>query len=214
MSAVSRHGLHGGSWAIATLASTIICSGPEAHMTARSMARAESNDAVPSIGTWSNEAASTIAAHRSAAAVCPVKAVIQPASTASGGYPSTAESPSAESHRWTVDIWPALYVGSTRAVTSWTHRSRSLVFNRCSTASAGDPFDSYQSAARRCSFDDDVGLDASQLTEEKLPVQRVVAEPLPATVERDQERVRRLQARSRACPPDSPRTASHSGAHS
>ena len=77
-------------------------------MTARSMARAESNDAVPSSGTWSNDAASTTAAHRSASAVCPASAVIQPASTASGGYASMAASPSAESHRWTVEIWPAL----------------------------------------------------------------------------------------------------------
>lgn len=163
--------VHGASWATAVLASAIICSGPAAHITARSMARAESNDAVPSIGTWSNDAASTVAAHRSAAAVCPVSAVsavsavTQPASTASGGSPSTAESPSAESHRWTVDIWPALYVGNTRLVTSWTHRSRSVVFSRCSTARPGDPFDWYQSAARRCSFQDRLGLDAAQLPE-------------------------------------------------
>ena len=49
-SAVSRHGLHGGSWATAKLASASICSGPAAHITARSIARAESNDAEPSSG--------------------------------------------------------------------------------------------------------------------------------------------------------------------
>ena len=54
-------------------------------MHGRSIARADSNDAVPSSGTRSNEAASTIAAHRSASAVCPVNTAMQPASTASGG---------------------------------------------------------------------------------------------------------------------------------
>ena len=54
-------------------------------MTARNIARAESNDAVPSTGARSNDAASTIAAQRCASAVCPVNAAIQPASTASGG---------------------------------------------------------------------------------------------------------------------------------
>ena len=34
---------------------------------------------------------------------------------------------------------------------AWTHRSRSDVFIKCSRASDGDPLDSYQSAARRCS---------------------------------------------------------------
>ena len=54
-------------------------------MTARNIARAESNDAVPSTGTGSNEAASTMAAQRCASSVWPVSAAIQPASTASGG---------------------------------------------------------------------------------------------------------------------------------
>jgi hypothetical protein len=36
------------------------------------MARADSNDAVPSAGTSSNEAASMMAAQRCASAVCPV----------------------------------------------------------------------------------------------------------------------------------------------
>ena len=76
-------------------------------MTARSIARPDSNEAVPSAGTRSKDAVSRIAAHRCASAVCPVIAVIQPASTASGGYASIAESPSAESQRCTVDIWPA-----------------------------------------------------------------------------------------------------------
>ncbi len=81
-SAVSRHGLHAGSWATARLASSIICSGPAAHMTARSMARAESNDAVPSSGTRSNDA--RVRRSRPTVpppAVCPVSTATQPAST-------------------------------------------------------------------------------------------------------------------------------------
>ena len=76
-------------------------------MAARSMAHAESNDAVPSTGIGSNEAVSRNAAHRCASAVCPLNTAIHPARTASGGYSSTAERPSVESHRCTVDIWPA-----------------------------------------------------------------------------------------------------------
>ena len=74
---------------------------------ARNMARAESNDAVPSTGIRSNEAVSRNAAHRCASAVCPVNTAIHPARTASGGYSSIAESPRVESHRCTVDSWPA-----------------------------------------------------------------------------------------------------------
>ena len=62
---------------------------------------------MPSNGTRSNEAASMTAAQRCASAVCPVNAVTQVASTASGGYASIAEFPSAESQRCTVDISPA-----------------------------------------------------------------------------------------------------------
>ncbi len=50
-SAVSRQTLHAGSWATAKIASASICSGPAAHMPARIMARADSNDAEPSAGT-------------------------------------------------------------------------------------------------------------------------------------------------------------------
>ena len=76
-------------------------------MTARNIARAESNDAVPSKGTWPHEQESTTADHRCASVVCPVSTATQPATTASGGYPTMAESPSAESQRCTVDICPA-----------------------------------------------------------------------------------------------------------
>ena len=80
------------------------------------MARADSNDAEPSGSVRSNEAASTVANQRSASVVCPSNAAIQQAPTASGGYPSMASSPIVESQRWTVDIWPAWYVGKNNAV--------------------------------------------------------------------------------------------------
>ena len=85
---MSRHGLHGGSASTAKFASVIICSGPPAQITARNIARAESNDAEPSSGTASNDAPSTTAAQRWASVVCPVSTATQPARTASGGYPS------------------------------------------------------------------------------------------------------------------------------
>ena len=57
---------------MANAESASIFSGPEAHMTARNIARPEANDAEPSNGTSLQEAASATAAHRSACAVCPV----------------------------------------------------------------------------------------------------------------------------------------------
>ena len=152
-SAVSRHGLHGGSWATAKLASAIICSGPAGHITARNIARAESNDAVPSTGTRSNEAASTIAAQRSRL----------------GGLPGQHRDPAGQHGQRRVVLdrgvaerrEPPLHgrhvpglVGRQGQLRSPAGRigRRSVVFNRCSTAIAGDPLDSYQSAARRCSF--------------------------------------------------------------
>ena len=54
---MSRHGLHGGSASTAKFASVSICSGPPAQITARNIARAESNDAEPSSGTASNDGA-------------------------------------------------------------------------------------------------------------------------------------------------------------
>ena len=83
--AVSRQGLNGASASTANVASASICSGPDAHITAFNMARAEANDAEPSKGTPSQEAAFTTAAHRSASAVLPFKTAVQPARTASGG---------------------------------------------------------------------------------------------------------------------------------
>ena len=103
--------------------------------------------------TWSNEAASTIAAQRSASAVCPVNTAIQPASTASGGYSSIAASPSADE--------PPLHRRHLARLVGRQDQLRhqldaAVALGRCSAgaraASAGDPLASYQSAARRCSF--------------------------------------------------------------
>jgi hypothetical protein len=78
-------------------------------------------------------------------------------------------------------------VGRTGDVTIWTYRSRSGVFSRCSMARAGDPFASYQSAARRCSFATISGSARRSSYEQELAVERVVAEPLTIPVGRDQE---------------------------
>ena len=82
---VARRGLQAGSWPTAKAASATIESGPVAHMPARNMARADSNEAVPLAGAMSNEAASTTAAQRSALVGSPVSTPSQQASTASGG---------------------------------------------------------------------------------------------------------------------------------
>ena len=121
-----------------------------------------------------------------------------------------------ESHRCTVDMLAGL-VGRQDQLRSPAGRTGPVRW--CSAGarapSAGEPLASYQSAARRCSFVDDVGLDAAKLAEQELPEQGVVAVPLPPAIQRDQERVRRLEARAAAsCAPDSSRTASHSGAQS
>ena len=213
-SAVSRHGLHGGSWATAELASATICSGPAAHMTARSMARAESNDAVPSSGTWSNDAASTIAAQRCAAAGCPVNAATQPASTASGGYPSTADVAQrreppldgrhlagavGRQHQLGHQLGASVALrGVQQVLEGQRRRSVRLV-------PVGGP---------QVQLHDRVGLDASQLTEQELAVQRVVAVPLAPAIERDEERVRRLEAAQPLLAAGLAEYASHSGAHS
>ena len=76
-------------------------------MTARNIARADSSDAPPSAGTEANEAASTAAAQRCASTMWPVSTATQAAKTANGGWFSTPESPTVESHRCTVVIWPA-----------------------------------------------------------------------------------------------------------
>ena len=58
---------------------------------------------------------------------------------------------------------------------------------------AGDPLASYQSAARRCSFAMMLGFGATELAEQEFAEERVVAIPLAAAVERDQEEVRGLE---------------------
>ena len=80
-----RHGLQVGSDATAYRAWASICSAPASAIAARNMARADSKDADPSLGTRSNDAASTTAAHRWAAGASPASTVIHPARTASGG---------------------------------------------------------------------------------------------------------------------------------
>ena len=139
--------------ATAKLASAIICSGPAAHMTARNIARAESNDAVPSSGHQVERGGvddrrpalrfgGLPGQHRDPAGQHGERGILLDGGVAERRRATAARSTSGR---------PGRSAGPT-AVTSWTHRSRSVVFNRCSTAIAGDPLDSYQSAARRCSF--------------------------------------------------------------
>ena len=56
-------------------------------------------------------------------------------------------------------------------------------------ARAGEPLDSYQSAARRCSVAMIAGFGAAKLPEQELPEQRVVAIPLPLAIERARNRL-------------------------
>ena len=112
-------------------ASAIICSGRRHRSTARNIARAESNDAEPSSGTASNDAASTIAAHR-----CGLgrSARSTPRSSRrarrAGGTARcrSRRAPRASAARWTCGRrcrW-----GGRSSVTSCTHRSRSGVFKQ------------------------------------------------------------------------------------
>ena len=78
-------------------------------------------------------------------------------------------------------------------MTSWTHRSRSSVLSRCSTASSGKPLASYQSAARRWSFGISSGSTRRSSAGQELPVESVVAVPLAAPVEGHQELVGGLE---------------------
>ena len=159
------------------------------------MARAESNDAVPSTGIRSNEAVSSECRP-------PLRL---------GGLPGQHRDPSGQDREWgilldsrVVRVWRATVARLTSGrpgrsarparSASWTHRSRSVVFNRCSRANAGDPLDSYQSAARRCSLAMTSGSTRRSSAEQELPEQRVVAIPPTPAVQRDQEQARRLQA--------------------
>ena len=58
---------------------------------------------------------------------------------------------------------------------------------------AGEPFASYQSAARRCSFGMIIGFGAIELPEQELTEQGVVPVPASSAVERDEEGAGRLE---------------------
>ena len=96
------------------------------HIMLRSMARAESNDAEPSAGVRSNDAASTTAAKCSAAVAWPANAVIQPAITARGGYPSMARRRQVESHARRSTSGRPGRSARRNAVAGWMQRSRSF----------------------------------------------------------------------------------------
>ena len=191
---MSRHGLHGGSASTAKLASVSICSGPPAQMTARNIARAESNDAEPSSGTASNDAASTIAAQRWASVGLPgqhrdpagehgERGVVLDAGVAERREPPLHGRHLADAVRGEDQLRHQLHAPvSLRGVEQVLERrgrgSVRLVPVGRSQVQLGDQ----------------LGLDSAQLREQELPEQRVVAEPLPPTVEGDEEQARGLQA--------------------
>ena len=86
-------------------------------MSERNIARADSKDAEPSARDEFEGSGLQDVDQRSASAVRPSSAKIQPASTASG-VRLIAASPIVASHRCTVEIWPARYVGRISAVIS------------------------------------------------------------------------------------------------
>ena len=105
---MSRHGLHAGSASTAKVASVIICSGPPAHITARNIARAESNDAEPSSGTDLERGC--VDDRRPALRLRGLTGQRRDPARQHGERRvlSMSASSSIESQRCTVDIWPAL----------------------------------------------------------------------------------------------------------
>ena len=117
----------------------------------------------------------------------------QAARTASGGYASIVGAPSADE--------PAL---DRRELASLERRQdqlghqphASVPFGACQQVFDGRrrrPVGLVPVGGAQVQFGDDVGLDATKLTEQELSEQAVVAVPLPSPVEGDQEQVRRLQ---------------------
>ena len=145
-------------------------------------------------GTSSNDAVSSIAAQRSAAAVCPVKRLVP-----TGQHSERREGPRQRSRRASTAIAQPSISGlpgtSAAAVARPAVRSGPVLVavRRCSTASARDPLDSYQSAARRCSSAMTSGSAVTKLSEQELSKEAVVPVPLAPAIERDEERVRSLE---------------------
>ena len=128
-------------------------SGPSAQSTLRNMARADSNEAVPSSGTWSNDAASATAAQRCASVVWPVNTAIQAGEhrerrvRRDTRVAERRRSSAARSTSGPRCTWAAPRPSAIRRIGPGPSCSAGV-----RAPSAGDPFASYQSAARRCSF--------------------------------------------------------------
>ena len=141
----------------------------------------------------------------------PFIANAQPARTARGGYCSTASAPTSASHRNTVLVRPDACVARTRALSRWAQRSRSP----CGTGVRGRSPETRWLRTSRRPGDGAWGplrFDTANLTEEELPEQRVVAVPLAAPIEGNEEVVHRFEpAQSFLCPWFTD-TASHRGA--
>ena len=84
-------------------------------------------------------------------------------------------------------------MGFARVATRIAVLSRSSVDSRCSTASAGRVVGLVPVRGAQLELAHPVGLAPLELGEQELAEQRVVPEPLPPAVERDEEHVRRLE---------------------
>ena len=182
----------------------------------RSIARAEANDAEPSSGTRSKDAPSRNAdqplrldclprQHRSSSRPGPRVAD----TPRSAPYPHHSTSNAGRS----TPGQPGRSAGSA-AVTSWMHRSRSVVLSRYSRAIAGEPAASYRSAACNCSF-----MMSSGSTRRNSPSKNSRNNEWYRYHSRrrssgTRNRFDASRRRNRSWDPGSPRTASHSGAHS
>ena len=168
-------------------------------------------------GTRSNDAASTTAAQRSRlggvarqrrdpAGQHGERRVLLDGGVAERGEPPLHASTAGR---------PGRSAGPARSRAGRTGPAR-LVFSRCSQRQRGGPVGLVPVRGAQVQLRDDVGLDSSQLAEQELAEQGVVAVPLPPAVERDQEQARRPRAsRSRSWAPGfAERRRRTAGAHS
>ena len=183
-------------------------------MRARNIARADSNDAVPSTGTRSNEASSR---NRGP----PLRV---------GGLPGRHRYPAGEGGERGIRLdgrvaerrEPPLHG---RQLTGLKGRQDQLGHQLDAPVPLGGVQQMLHGHRRRpvglvpvggtqVQLRDDVRLDPAELTKQELPEQGVVAVPLAPTVQRDQEQARRLEVAKPRLRAGLVESASQSGAHS
>ena len=104
-----------------------------------------------------------------------------------------AESPSIDSHRSTVDIWPAWYVGNDQL---GDHLRAADPFGRVREVLDGQHQRSVglvPVGGSQVQFGHDLGFHSTKLAEQEFSKEAVVPVPLAPAIERDQERVRSLE---------------------